>query len=553
MRGWAGLSEQSKDMYKGSYFLEGETYEDWLERVTVKYAIDTEHKNRMKNYISNYLFHPATPISSNAGTSRGYPISCFTNSVEDSKDGIFGNFEENFRLGASGGGIGTDYSKVREIGARVGIQGKSGGVIPFIKVADSATLAISQGGLRRASQAIYLDISHPEIEEFIEIRKPTGDSNRKCLNIHQGIKISNAFMEAVEKRAEWKLISPKTKEVVSIVDAFDLWCKILEIRHQTGEPFILFIDAVNDNRCQQYKDRNYFVETSNLCTEITLHTDENKSGVCCLGSINLEYWDDITEIGTDLFISDCIEYLNLVLEDFIQQTEGVKGFEKARRAAIEERSLGLGVMGFHYYLQKKLIPFESAIAVSITHKIFSKIKEVADKYHNRNWNVTAIAPTASISTLCNRTSQGIDPIIANCYSHKTRMGTTLVKNRYLERELEKIGKNTDEVWNSIIKNKGSIQHLDVDDWLKDVFKTAYEINQGWIVELAKYRAPYIDQAQSVNLFFYGDCHRKYLYDVHMKAYKDGLKSLYYCRSTSIGSASLQDVKRMEIKECLSCQ
>lgn len=554
MKGWEGLPEQSKEMYLGSYFLENETYDKWLVRVT-SYCEDINHQIRMMDYIRNYWFHPSTPVSSNAGTTRGLPISCFTNEVEDSKDGIFGNYEENFRLGASGGGIGTDWSNVREIGSKVGIQGKSGGIVPFIKVSDSSTLAISQGGLRRASQAVYLDISHPEILEFLELRKPTGDANRRCLNIHHAVKITDAFMEAVEGRKQWNLISPKTKEIIDSIDAFDLWCKLLETRHQTGEPFILFSDTVDKLKCEQYINNNYTVNTSNLCTEITLHTSNTKSGVCCLGSINLEYWDEIKD--KEYFISDCIKYLDLVLQDFINKTEDMPGFEKARNAAIEERSLGLGVMGFHYYLQSKNIPFESVSSISVTNNIFSTINKVAKKFHYRNWNVTAIAPTASISTLCNTTSQGIDPIIANCYTHKTRIGTKFIKNRYLENVLNQYNKNNDDVWKAIVDHKGSVQHLEfLSEADKDIFKTAYELDQNWIIELASHRTKYIDQAQSVNLFFEGDCSRHYLYNVHMRAWKSGLKSLYYCRSTSIGSASLKNIQREVIKEyseCVACQ
>ena len=575
-RGYDNLPEFSKDMYKETYFLPNENYSDWLERLTEAYCDDYEHASRIKEYIWNYWFHPSTPVSANAGLpTRGLPISCFTNEVKDNKDGIFSNYEENFRLGSSGGGIGTDWSEVRELGAKIGSSGKSSGIIPFIKVSDSSTLAVSQGGLRRASQAVYLDVSHPEIEEFIDIRRPTGDGNRRSLNIHHGVKVSDEFMKAVEQRTTFNLVSPKDNTVVKTVDAFDLWQKILVTRIETGEPYLFFKDTVSNMLPENYVKKGWDVTTSNLCSEIFLHTDAGYSGVCCLSSLNLEYFDEYKD-NLYQVIKDVLLFLDNVLQSFIDNAKGNKGYENAVYSAMYERSVGLGVMGFHSYLQKKNIPWESALASGINKNIFREIGACANSA-SVNIGITkgpcplsvdvgtpyrfttkiAIAPTASISTLCNVTSQGVDPRVSNIYNHKTKVGTYIVKNKFLEKALEEKGLNTEDVWKSIKENQGSIQHLDgVDDWTKDVFRTAYEIDQHWIIEFAGDRQPFIDQGQSVNVFLPADCNVKYLYGVHMAAWKKKLKSLYYCRSTTIQRATVGNtIEREEIKydECLACQ
>lgn len=342
MRGWYGLPDFSKALYKDTYFLPGEDYSCWLDRIASAYANDKEHAYRMKTYISNYWFHPSTPIASNGGTDRGLPISCFTKSVDDDKPSIFQNYNETFNLGAHGGGIGTDWSKVREVNHSVGKHGgTSSGIIPFMGISDRSTLAISQGGLRRASEAVYLDISHPEIEEFIDLRKPTGDQNRRAPNLHHGVTITDDFMNSVVYDKSWDLISPKNGEVVKTVKARKLWEQLLEVRTTLkGEPYLLFIDTVNELAPQEYKSENISVTTSNLCTEITLRTDDRHSGVCCLGSINLEYWDEY-QSNFDEFIADCSDFLDNVLQDFINRTEGLPGFERARAGAMDERSIGL--------------------------------------------------------------------------------------------------------------------------------------------------------------------------------------------------------------------
>ena len=575
-RGWSGLPQFSRDMYQERYFLEGENYRGWLDRMA-KFADDDAMAERIKTYIHNYWFMPSTPVSSNGNApERGLPISCYVNKTQDSKEGIFDTFTENNWLGSYGGGIGTDWSSVRGIGEGVGANGKSSGIIPFIKVSDSSTLAVSQGGLRRASQAVYLDVSHPEIEEFIDVRRPTGDANRRSLNVHHGVTIPDAFMEAVESRGQWDLISPKTGSIVKTVDAFDLFKKMLVTRMETGEPYMLFKDNVNDARPQVYKDAGYEVTQSNLCAEITLHTNENYTGVCCLASMNLEYWDEI-EFELEQFVYDTTRFLDNVLQSFSDLTEGVPGFEKARRSAMAERSLGLGAMGFHSLLQKKSLPWGSPMSKGLNITVFDKIKAAVDDanheaavkfgpcplgerygHYIRNTHSTSIAPTASISTLCNGTSQGVDPRLANSYVHKTNIGTYTQRNKYLERRLIELGANTDKVWKAIGKEAGSIQNLKIPGlsaWDKEVFKTAIELNQFHTVDMACDRAPYIDQAQSINLFLPADEQVANLYNLHVRAWEQGLKSLYYCRSTAAtrASAGLRDREIIEVDSCLSCQ
>jgi ribonucleoside-diphosphate reductase alpha chain len=569
IRGWDGLPTYSKDMYKERYFYGNEDYDRWLERVCSTYSDDEAHKERLKGYIKRYWFHPSTPVSSNAGIpTRGLPISCYTNEVEDSKAGIFSIWEENNWLGSFGGGIGTDWSNVRGIGEAIKGGGKSSGVIPFLKVSDATTLAVSQGGLRRASQAVYLNISHPEILEFLDIRRPTGDSERRCQNLHHAVTITDDFMEAMIRREQWEIKSPKTGKVVDVVDAFDLWKKILVTRMETGEPYIFFKDNANKNAPEEYKMHDREIKLSNLCTEIMLHTDSKRTGVCCLVSLNLEYVD---EWSTDSkFIEDIHRFTDNVLQDFIDLTEDLPGFEKARKSAMEERSIGIGVMGYHSMLQKKGLPMNSLATKYLTEKVFNHIETELDKSNiklgkekgtakisptKRNVNVTAIAPTASISTLCNLTSPGIDPRISNIYVAKSNIGTYTIKNKYLEQLLEKYGKNSEEVWRDINAHDGSVAHL---EWMnetdKEVFLTAFEIDQRAIIENVSIMQKHITQGISTNLFLPADVNVKYLYDVHVSAWVKGLKSLYYTRSKALKRAVIGNQNRIELEQdtCLSC-
>ena len=568
-RGWDGLPAYSQEMYKERYFDGEEDYSQWLNRVSSSYADDEKHAARIAQYIKDYWFQPSTPISSNAGLpDKGLPISCYTNEVEDSKEGIFSTWEENNWLGSYGGGIGTTWSDVRGLGAKINGGGKSSGIIPFIKVSDATTLAVSQGGLRRASQAVYLDISHPEIQEFIDIRRPTGDSIRRSHNIHHGVTLSNNFMYAVTDRRPWNLICPKTKEVTKTVDAFELYKKILISRVETGEPYMFFKDNANKQAPEAYHVNNRSINTSNLCSEIMLYTSEDTTGVCCLSSINLEYYEEWK--NDKLFLEDIHRYTDNVIQAFIDLTEGKQGFQKARKGALEERSIGIGVMGYHSLLQSKSLPMEALATKYLTSKIFTHIssgllqsnyvlaaqKGKAPISRNlRNVNVTAIAPTASISTLCNLASPGIDPRVSNIYTAKTNIGSYTIKNKYLDKVLGDYDKNTEEVWKSINKHQGSVQHLEwMSDEDKEVFKTAAEINPMAVVENVALMQPHITQGISTNLFLPADVHVKTLYNVHVKAWELGLKSLYYVRSQAINRASVGGQDRIKLEEdtCTSC-
>ena len=546
-------------MYTERYLKDGETHDEFAIRIATRFSDDAPQAQRIANYIKNYWFQPSTPISSSADL----PISCYTNTTEDSKKGIFNTWSENNWLGSGGGGIGSDWSAVREIGHKINGAGQSSGIIPFIKVSDSTTLAVSQGGLRRASQAAYLNVSHPEINEFIDLRRPTGDKDRRSTNIHHGVTISDAFMEAVVADLPWDLVSPKDNTVVATVSAFDLWKKILISRVETGEPYLLFIDTVNRMRPSEYINHNLSVVTSNLCSEIMLTTDEHHSGVCCLTSMNLEYWDEFKD--NEQFFEDIHTFTDNVLQRFIDDTKDMEGFERVRRSAIKERSIGIGVMGFHQYLQSKGLPFGSLSSTYINESIFSTIHSQFKKSNiflgavkgpnpmsltKRNTHVTAVAPTASISTLCNLSSPGIDPRVANIYTAKTNIGSYTIRNKFLEKALVAYGHNDEATWKSILKNQGSVQHLDfMGDTDKEIFKTAYEIDNQWVVQYATARAPYIDQGVSTNLFLPADINVQKLHDLHVQAWRDGAKSLYYLRSTALNRATIEDTER----ECLSCQ
>ena len=579
------------DRYLGA----NESYQDLFARVASHYADNNLHAQRIYNYISNLWFMPATPVLSNGGTKRGLPISCFLNEASDSLDGILNLWSENVWLAARGGGIGSYWGNLRSIGEKIGRVGKTSGIIPFIKVMDSLTMAISQGSLRRGSAACYLPINHPEIEEFIEMRRPTGgDPNRKALNLHHGVLISDAFMRAVEMDEQWALKSPKDDVIQSTVSARNLWIRLLTARIETGEPYMIFIDTVNRLIPQHHKLAGLTVKTSNLCSEITLPTGIDKDGrdrtaVCCLSSLNIEKYDEWK--NDESFIGDVMRFLDNILTDFIENAPDQ--FSDATYSAMRERSIGLGVMGLHSYFQKKNIPLESVMSKVWNNKIFKNIKKKVDEsskelaeergacpdaeeygIKERFSNKTAIAPTASISIICGGTSPGVEPIAANSYTHKTLSGSFNVRNRHLKKVLEKYNKNTDEIWSSITTNQGSVMHLDfLTKTEKDVFKTAFELDQKWIVEHGADRTPYISQAQSINLFLPADVHKKELHQIHFQAWKKGLKSLYYCRSKSIQRAEninsnlstnvennvykkdRNQTQELEVEydECLSCQ
>jgi ribonucleoside-diphosphate reductase alpha chain len=573
---------------KDRYLLPGESCQDLFARVAAAYADDAGHAQRLYDYISNLWFMPATPVLSNGGTGRGLPISCYLNSVSDSLEGIVGTWNENVWLAARGGGIGTYWGHVRGIGEPVGLNGKTSGIIPFVRVMDSLTLAISQGSLRRGSAAVYLDISHPEIEEFLEIRKPSGDFNRKALNLHHGVLVTNAFMEAVRNGDEFDLVSPKTGEKRGQVDARALFQKLVETRLQTGEPYIVFIDHVNDNMPKHHRELGLKVSTSNLCSEITLptgkdHLGNDRTAVCCLSSLNFETWDEWNK--DPRFIEDVMRFLDNVLQDYIDRAP--EEMARAKYSCQRERSVGLGVMGLHSFYQARGIPFESASAKAWNNKMFRHIRARVDEASmllaaergacpdaeergvmERFSCKMAIAPTASISIICGGTSACIEPIPANIYTHKTLSGSFSVKNPFLEKLLIEKAKNSDAVWNSILEQGGSVQHLDfLSPDEKATFKTAFEIDQRWLLELAGDRTPYIDQAQSLNLFIPADVEKWDLLMLHFRAWELGIKSLYYLRSKSIQRAGFAgaveadntpELRQIEVTvtnydECLACQ
>jgi ribonucleoside-diphosphate reductase alpha chain len=585
------LTEFGKETLKDRYLLPGENYQDLFARVASAYADDQAHAQRLYDYVSRLWFMPATPVLSNGGTGRGLPISCYLNSVDDSLEGIVNTWNENVWLASRGGGIGTYWGSVRGIGEPVGLNGKTSGIIPFVRVMDSLTLAISQGSLRRGSAACYLDISHPEIEEFLEIRKPSGDFNRKALNLHHGVLVSDDFMEAVREGSEFNLVSPKDGSVRGSVDARSLFQKLVETRLATGEPYIIFSDTVNKSMPKHHQELGLKVSTSNLCAEITLptgrdHLGGDRTAVCCLSSLNLETWDEWN--GDKMFIEDVMRMLDNVLQDFIDRAPDE--MSRAKYSAGRERSVGLGVMGFHSFLQLRGLGFESAMAKSWNMKIFKHIRAQADQASmvlatergacpdaeergvmERFSCKMAIAPTASISIICGGTSACIEPIPANIYTHKTLSGSFIVKNPYLEKILAEKSKDSTNVWNTILEKGGSVQHLDfLSPEEKDTFKTSFEIDQRWLLELAGDRAPYIDQAQSLNLFIPADVEKWDLLMLHFRAWELGIKSLYYLRSKSIQRAGFAggveadntaDAPKIELsageqtdyEECLACQ
>jgi ribonucleoside-diphosphate reductase alpha chain len=580
------------------YLLPCESYQDLFARVASFYGDDAAHAQRLYDYISKLWLMPATPVLSNGGTQRGLPISCFLNEASDSLDGIVGLWNENVWLASKGGGIGSYWGNLRSIGEKVGQNGKTSGVIPFIRVMDSLTLAISQGSLRRGSAAVYLPVAHPEIEEFIEIRRPTGgDPNRKAPNLHHGILIPDDFMRAVEEDQLWSLRSPKDNGIVRQISARSLWIRILIARVETGEPYLIFSDHVNNARPEHHKLAGLEVKTSNLCSEITLPTGIDQHGkqrtaVCCLSSVNVETWFDWKD--HPLFIEDTMRFLDNVLQDFIERAPD--DMNRAKYAAMRERSVGLGVMGYHSFLQSQNVPFESVIAKVWNIRMFKHLREQADAASRllaeergacpdaeeygvmeRFSNKMAIAPTASISVIAGNASPGIEPIAANVFLQKTLSGSFTVRNRHLQKLLEAKGMDNDDVWSSITLRSGSVQHLDfLTAQEKAVYKTAFELDQRWIIEHAADRTPFICQSQSVNVFLPANVHKRDLHQIHMLAWKRGLKSLYYCRSLSIQRAdtvsdmpttslidmapAANDIAPLPLvaaatnyEECLSCQ
>lgn len=534
---------------------------------------DRDLAQRLYDAMSNYWFLPATPVLMNIGTNKGLPISCFLNTVPDTLEGIFDIYRENAFLAKYGGGIGVDWSQLRGQNAPLKASGlRSSGVIPFLKIMDSETIAISRNSTRRGAAAAYLRIDHPDIEDFLEIRKPTGgDMDRKCLNINNGVTLTDEFMRAVEEKRTYKLIDPHDGHVTKELDAVEMWRRLLKMRAETGEPYLLFIDTVNRAVAPHHKEKGLIVRQSNLCTEIVLPTDAERTAVCCLGSLNLERYDEWKHLIPDLTYI-CVKALDNNLETFVEMADA-KEFKKAINSVKHERSIGLGVMGYHGYLMSKMVPFESVQARLINKDIFKNINAGAiaasvrlaqerglplDGGTQRNSYVTSIQPTASTAFLCGEATPAIEPIAGNAYLQKTLSGSFLVKNKMLERVLETKGANTVEIWKSIIAAKGSVQHLDIlTEDEKKVFRTAYEMNMREIVQQAADRQPFICQAQSLNLFFTTPISGKYMDEVHTLAWKTGVKSLYYLRSSAPIEADQIDQKiqkrNVATEECAVCQ
>ena len=553
------LSEFSHKTLKDRYLIEGETSpQDAFARAAKAFSDDDAHAQRLYDYASKLWFMFSTPILSNGGTSRGLPISCFLNYVEDSRQGLTGHYTENAFLSSVGGGVGGSWSDVRSVGSTTSNGSESTGVIPFMKVVDAEMLAFSQGVTRRGSYAAYLDISHPEVEEFSDVRKPTGgDINRKSVNLHHGVLIDDRFMDIIEQATRiegfddsWDLIDPHSGRVIKRVSAKTLWVKLIQNRVETGEPYIMFKDTVQAALPQFQKDLGLKVHHSNLCSEITLATNPDRTAVCCLSSVNLEEYDEWKD--NPQFINDLVRMLDNVITYFCDTAP--EQLSKAVASAKAERSIGLGAMGFHAYLQRHNIPFESAMAKSRNNKMFGFIKGEAENATRelavergpcpdgasagvRNAHLLAVAPNASSSIICGNTSPSIEPYRANAFTQKTKSGSSLLKNEYLEHALQEIGQDTDDVWKSIITNGGSVQHLEfLDDYTKDVFKTAVEIDQRWVIEMAADRQEKICQSQSLNIFFPSNVSKQELHAIHMMAWKKKVKTLYYLRSEALKRA-----------------
>lgn len=574
------LSAAGVAIMKDRYLLPTEkSPQECFARAACAYTSNQEHAQRMYDYVSRNWCMFATPILTNAGNARGLPISCYLNYCDDSIQGIADHHYENAFLASYGGGIGGDWSSLRSAGSTTSRGNVSTGVISFIKMMDAQMLAFQQGSSRRASYAAYMDISHPEVLEFIEIRTATGsDLNRRCTGtgFHHAVNITDSFMNAVEKGLEWQLIDPHTNVVKKTVDARTLWMDILTKRLETGEPYIHFIDTSNRALPHWLRDKGLRINNSNLCAEIMLPTNKDRTAVCCLSSVNLEYYDEWCK--NEMFIQDMMEFLDNTLQYFIDNAP--KPMWRAVESALRERSIGLGSMGFFLYLQKKQVPFESPMAIGINKRIFSHIQAEALKANfklgkergeasdaegtgRRFSHMMAIAPNANISVLCGNTSPSIEPYNANAFKQNTMSGTFLIKNKALDLLLQKgyglSGDMLDEVWSSIIVNGGSVQHLSfMAELHKELFKTAIELDQSWIVEHASVRQEFVCQGQSVNLFLPADVHKNTLHKLHFAAWKKGLKSLYYLRSTAIRKTSTitqntQIKFEEQISDCIACE
>lgn len=571
---------------KESYMTEDEiSPQERFAYVSKTFGSNIEHAQRLYDYVSKHWLSYSTPILSYGRSKRGLPISCYLNYIDDTAEGLVENLSETNWLSMLGGGVGIGF----------GIRSAddiSTGVMPHLKMYDASSLAYRQGRTRRGSYAAYLNVDHPDLLLFLEMRKPTGDQNFRCLNLHHGINISNEFMSVIEKAMtdpeyddSWELKDPHTEEIREVVSARDIWQRILEMRMQTGEPYLHFIDTSNEMLPEWLKDKGLRINQSNLCSEIILPTNEERTAVCCLSSLNLEYFDAWSK--DKRFLRDVLEMLDNVLDTFIDNAPDE--ISRAKFSAYRERSVGVGALGFHAYLQRRAVPFESALAKSANIRVFKHIRKGLDEANRelgkergeapdaegtglRCSHIMAVAPNASSSIIMGNTSPSIEPWRANAYRQDTISGSFLNKNKYLDILLKnKCEENErldyDKLWSSIIANDGSVQHLRcLDDYEKDIYKTSMEIDQRWVIEHASDRQAFIDQSQSLNVFFRPDVNIKYLHAVHFMAWKTGLKTMYYCRSEKIGKADRvsRKIEREIIKEidltalttgeeCLACE
>ena len=571
---------------KESYMTEDEiSPQERFAFVSKTFGSNIEHAQRLYDYVSKHWLSYSTPILSYGRSKRGLPISCYLNYIDDTAEGLVENLSETNWLSMLGGGVGIGFG-IRSA------DDKSTGVMPHLKMYDASSLAYRQGRTRRGSYAAYLDVDHPDLLLFLEMRKPTGDQNFRCLNLHHGINISNEFMSVIEKAMtdpeyddSWELKDPHTEEIREVVSARDIWQRILEMRMQTGEPYLHFIDTSNEMLPEWLKDKGLKINQSNLCSEIILPTNEERTAVCCLSSLNLEYFDAWSK--DKRFLRDVLEMLDNVLDTFIDNAPDE--ISRAKFSAYRERSVGVGALGFHAYLQRRAVPFESALAKSANIRVFKHIRKGLDEANRelgkergeapdaegtglRCSHIMAVAPNASSSIIMGNTSPSIEPWRANAYRQDTISGSFLNKNKYLDILLKhKCEENErldyDKLWSSIIANDGSVQHLRcLDDYEKDIYKTSMEIDQRWVIEHASDRQAFIDQSQSLNVFFRPDVNIKYLHAVHFMAWKTGLKTMYYCRSEKIGKADRvsRKIEREIIKEidltalttgeeCLACE
>ena len=580
------FDELGKLRLKESYMKDDEVSpQERFAYVSKAFGSNPDHAQRLYDYSSKHWLSYSTPILSFGRSKRGLPISCFLNYIEDTAEGLVDNLSETNWLSMLGGGVGIGFG-IRSA------DDKSTGVMPHLKIYDASSLAYRQGRTRRGSYAAYLSISHPDIISFLEMRKPTGDQNMRALNMHHGLNVPDSFMEIIERCMldpntddSWNLIDPASNEIRETISAKELWMKVMEMRMQTGEPYIHFIDESNRMLPQWLKDKGLKVQQSNLCSEIILPTNEQRTAVCCLSSLNLETYDDWKD--DKLFLRDVAEMLDNVLQHFIDHAPD--SISRAKYSASRERSIGVGALGFHAYLQKNGIVFEGVIAKVANNKIFKLIRKRLDEANkalglergeapdavgtgNRFSHLMAVAPNASSSIIMGNTSPSIEPYRANAYRQDTLSGSHLNKNKFLDVVIQKHAEIhpdgwADDVWRSIIANDGSVQHF---EWLtedeRDIFKTSMEIDQRWVIEHAADRQEYIDQSQSLNLFFRPDSHIKYIHTIHFLAWKKKLKTLYYCRSEKLAKADKvsRKVEREIIKEldmvaiaqgndCIACE